>query len=129
MFSLTPLGPYGKEPTVGTWGTPTGAAPFPAQPILHTAQSPTPSHTPARPSTAWSYGVETTALWGWSLSIPNAPRAAGEHGMSEVQSSVQTQGPSSPPRMEEVTQPSCSLQPHRPALLFLPPGSPPPTKS
>lgn len=67
------------------------------------------------------YGVETLTLWGWSLCILNAPHAAGDHGMSEMQSPVQPQGPSSPPRMEEVTQPCCSLLPHSPALLFLPP--------
>lgn len=112
VFPLTSLGPMAKDPHMRTQGTPTGSAPFPAQPLLITAQSPTPSHTPANPSTAWSYGVETLTLWGWSLCILNAPRAAGDHGMSEMQSPVQPQGPSSPPRMEEVTaallQPSAS---------------------
>lgn len=121
VFPLTSLGPMAKDPHMRTQGTPTGSAPFPAQPLLITAQSPTPSHASAHPSTAWSYGVETLTLWGWSLCILNAPHAAGDHGMSEMQSPVQPQGPSSPPRMEEVTQPCCSLLPHSPALLFLPP--------
>lgn len=121
VFPLTPLGPYGKGPTHEDTGDTHWQSPIPC-----TAH---PAHRAESNPTSRSCTQHCLELWGGN---PHAMRLVpvrsqcplfgwGPHCMSEMQSPVQSHGSSSPPRMEEVTQPCCSLQPHRPALLFLPP--------